>query len=64
MAKFKVKVGGFVSTYRERTLIVHADDDESEANEKKAELKFIDWQQIKPGNMCDEGTINSIEQID
>lgn len=62
MAKFKVNVGGFVSTYRERTLIVYADD-ESEAM-LKAELKFVDLQQIKPGNMCDEGTINFIERID
>lgn len=62
MAKFKVNIGGFVSTYRERNLIIYAND-ESEAMEK-AELKFIDLQQIKVGNMCDEGTINSIEQID
>lgn len=63
MAKFKVNVGGFVSTYRERNLIIHAAD-ESEAAEK-AELKFIDLQQeARTGNMCDEGIINSIEQID
>ena len=61
MAKYKVNVGGFVSTYRERTLIVFAED-ENEAAEK-AELKFIDLQQQKAGNMCDEGTINEIEEI-
>ena len=61
MSKYKVNVGGFVSVYRERNIIVHAED-EAEAAEK-AELKFIELQQQRPGSMCDEGTINSIEQI-
>lgn len=61
MAKYKVNVGGFVTVFRERDIIVHAKD-EAEAAEK-AELKFIELQQQRPGNMCDEGTINSIEKI-
>lgn len=72
MAKWKVEVGGFVSTFlkssdgfedrfRHRTLIVYADTVE-EAKEK-AEAKFMDLVQKKPGNMCNEGNIDSIEQI-
>lgn len=60
MAKFKVNVGGYVTAYRERNLIIYADD-EAEA-EKKASDKFVDLQQ-KPGHMCDEGTINYIERM-
>ena len=59
--KFRVNVGGFVSTYRERTIIVYADS-EAEAAEK-AELKFCELEQQRAGNMCDEGTINSIEEL-
>ena len=61
MAEFKVEVGGFISVYRQRSLIVHADSEE-EAGEK-AICKFMDLQQERIGNMCDDGTINSIEQI-
>jgi hypothetical protein len=72
MSKYKVEVGGFVNTFnrtedgfvdrfRHRTLVVYAKDEE-EAKEK-AELKFIDLCQRKPGNMCDEGIIDSIELI-
>lgn len=61
MSKYKVHVGGFVSTFRERDIIVYAQD-EAEAAEK-AELKFIELQQRRPGNMCDEGTIDSVEKI-
>ena len=61
MAKYKVNVGGFVTTYRERTLIIYADS-EAEAEEKAAD-RFIDLQQQKPGNMCDEGVVNNIERM-
>lgn len=61
MPKYKVEVGGFVSTYRQRTFIVHGAD-EAEAEQKAIE-KFINAQQIKAGNMCDDGTINAIEEI-
>lgn len=61
MSKYKVNVGGFVSVFRCRDIVVHAQD-EAEAAEK-AELKFIELQQQRPGNMCGEGTINSIEKL-
>lgn len=72
MAKYKVEVGGFVGTYnkkedgfvsrfRHRSLIIYAKN-EDEAK-KKAELKFIDLCQQKPGNMCGEGHIDSIELL-
>jgi hypothetical protein len=61
MSKYRVNVGGFVSVFRERDIIVYANN-EAEAAEK-AELKFIALQQKRPGNMCDAGTINSIEKI-
>jgi hypothetical protein len=72
MAKYKVEVGGFVSTlnrkedgfvdrFRHRTLIVYAKN-ETEAKEK-AEMKFMELCQKKPGNMCNEGNVDSIELI-
>lgn len=72
MAKYRVEVGGFVSTFnrkedgfvdrfRHRTLIVYAKNEE-EAKEK-AELKFMDLCQRKPGNMCNEGNIDSVELL-
>ena len=38
MSKYKVNVGGFVTVFRERDIIVHADNEAEAA--KKAELKF------------------------
>lgn len=72
MSKYKVEIGGFVSTFnraedgfvdrfRHRTLIIYAKDEE-EAKEK-AELKFMEPCQRKPGNMCNEGNIDGIELI-
>ncbi len=72
MPKYRVEIGGFVSTFsktedgfvdrfRHRTLIVNAKD-ETEAREK-AEDRFIDLCQQRPGNMCDEGHIDSIKPI-
>lgn len=61
MAKFKVNIGGFVTSYRERTLVVYASN-EAEA-ENKAIDRFVALQQQKPGNMCDEGIVNHIESV-
>lgn len=61
MAKYKVEVGGFVSTFRQRTFTVYAEN-EAEA-EDKAISKFMDCQQQKAGNMCDGGTVDSIEEM-
>lgn len=61
MAKYKVEVGGFVSTFRQRTFTVYADN-EAEA-ENKAINRFVECQQQKSGNMCDGGTVDSIEEI-
>lgn len=61
MNKYKVEVGGFVSVYRQRTLIINAENEE-EASGKAIE-KFISLQQEKVGSMCDEGQVNSIEEI-
>lgn len=60
--KFKVEIGGFVSTYRQRTFIIHAAN-ESEAAEK-ANDRFVDAEQKRVGNMCDGGIINEIVRID
>ena len=61
--KYLVNIGGFVSTYREEDIIVEADNyDEAKI---KAELLFIDHQQKeKAGNMCDDGVINDIKEIE
>ena len=61
MNKYRVEVGGFVSTYRRRTLTIYAED-EIEASDKAIE-KFMELQQEKVGNMCDGGVINNIEEI-
>ena len=58
--KFEVEVGGFVTCFRKRKLIVYAND-EMEA-EEKAINRFIDLQQ-KAGNDCDDGTINYITEL-
>ena len=61
--KYLVNIGGFVSTYREEDIIVEADN-YGEAK-IKAELLFIDHlQEEKAGNMCDEGFINDIKEIE
>ena len=60
MAKYQVEVGGFVSTYRQRTFIVYGDETEAE---QKAIEKFISAQQVKAGNMCDEGIVNNIRLL-
>lgn len=60
--KFKVEVGGYVSTYRRRTLTIHADTEE-EAREK-AINRFIDIQQQRPGDMCGGGIVNEITPIE
>lgn len=57
--KFKVNVGGYVSVCRERTLTVSAETS-MEAMDK-AVAKFIELNQSKPGDMCDDGTVNWIE---
>lgn len=59
MSKYKVEVGGYVSAYRQRTMTIYAKN-EVEAADKAIE-KFINLQQERPGDMCDEGTVNSIE---
>ena len=43
MAKYKVNVCGFVSTFRNRNIIVFANSEEEAV--EKAELKFIELQQ-------------------
>lgn len=61
MSKYKVTVGGFVSTFRQRTLIIYAENEEEAA--EKAEARFIELSQQRPGNMCDEGSIDHIEKL-
>lgn len=61
MAKYKVEVGGYVSVYRQRNLIIFAEN-EADAKEKAID-KFMELQQKNPGDMCSEGTVNSIEQV-
>lgn len=59
MAKFEVEVGGFVTVFRQRKLIVFAKD-EDEASRKAAD-KFVDLQS-KSGD-CDEGHVDSVQRI-
>lgn len=59
---YKVEVGGFVSTYRQRTYDIYADSEE-EASEKAIDKFIFDQQNGKPGNMCDEGQVNEISKI-
>ncbi|WP_206459392.1 hypothetical protein [Anaerovorax sp. IOR16] len=61
MSKYKVEIGGFVSTYRQRNIIVYADN-EAEAEEKAID-KFIEMQQEKVGNICNEARADSIEEL-
>lgn len=58
--KYEVEVGGFVTCFRKRKLIVYASD-EAEAEEKAID-KFVELQQ-KAGNDCDDGTVNYITEI-
>lgn len=60
MAKYKVEVGGFVNVYRQRTFTIYAAN-EAEAEEKAID-RFIDAQNTNC-NMCEDGTVNSIEEI-
>lgn len=62
MAKYKIEVGGFVTVYRQRMIIVYADT--LEEAEKKAVNKFVDIQQKGSGSpMCEDGTVNSVEYL-
>ena len=61
MAKFHVEVGGFVTVFRKRNLIIYADN-ELEAEQKAIE-KFVDIQHCSGADL-DTGdcTIDSIYQ--
>lgn len=61
MPKYKVNIGGFVSTFRERTFTVSADNEVEAIN--KAEDKFIKVQQSNGYSMCGGGTVNWIDEI-
>ena len=61
MSKYKVTVGGFVSTFRKRTLIIYAENEEEAA--EKAEAKFMELEQQRVGNLCSEGNVDSIEKL-
>ena len=60
MSKYRVEVGGFVSVYRQRALIVNADNEETA--KEKAINKFMELQQKNGGDMCGDGTVNNIEE--
>lgn len=61
MPKCEVEVGGFVTVFRQRKIIVYADTEE-EAREK-ASSKFADLQQADGKSMCDYGNVDSIERL-
>ena len=61
MAKYKVEVGGFVTVFRQRNLIISAEN-EDEAKEKAID-KFVELQVENGVNMCNEGTVDSIERL-
>lgn len=59
MGKYKIEVGGFVTVYRCRKLVVSANTlDEAE---KKAINKFVEVQQKNGYSMCEDGTVESVE---
>lgn len=62
MTKYRVEVGGFVSVYRQRSLVVSADNEETA--KEKAINKFMDLQQKNGGDICDGGEINNIEVVE
>lgn len=58
MAKYKIEVGGFVTVYRHRDILVYAKT--LEEAEKKAVNKFVELQQKGSGSpMCEDGTIEA-----
>lgn len=57
MMKYEVEVGGFVTCFRKRKLIIHANN-EAEAEEKAID-RFVELQQ-RAGHDCDDGTVNYI----
>lgn len=61
MSKYKVTVGGFVSVFRKRNLVIHAKSEEEAA--EKAVDKFMEIQQSDRSSMCNEGIVESIELI-
>lgn len=58
--KYEVEVGGFVTVFRKRKLMVHANN--AKEAEDKAIDKFTKLQQ-KNGAVCEGGHIDSICQI-
>lgn len=60
--KYKVEVGGYVSTFRHRNLVVYANNEEEAA--KKAEEKFYDVVQSINGNMCEGCNIDSVTDVE
>lgn len=61
MAKYEVEVGGFVTVFRHRKLIVHADT-WPEASEKALE-KFVEIQQKDGSSMCSGGQVESVKRL-
>ena len=61
--RYHVEVGGFVTVYRRRTLVVHADTQEEA--EQKAIDGFVDLQNAGSGSpICEEGIVNFIEPLE
>lgn len=57
--KFRVEVGGFVTVFRKRNLVVFADS--VEEAEAKAIDKFVEGQQAAGGDLdCGDVTVNDI----
>lgn len=57
--KFRVEVGGFVTVFRKRNLVVFADS--VEEAEAKAIEKFVKVQQAAGGDLdCGDVTVNDI----
>lgn len=58
--KYRVEVGGFVTVYRRRSLVVHANT--KEEAEQKAIDRFIDLQNAGSGTpVCEEGIVSFID---
>lgn len=59
--KYKVEVGGFVTVFRKRNMIVYAKTDE-EAKEKAIE-RFMEIQQSDGSSMCSDATAETVKSI-
>lgn len=59
MAKYLVEVGGFVTVFRHRRLLVYADSEAEAAS--KAEDRFVVLQNVN--GECEQGQVDSVTKL-